>query len=92
MKIEAGFPDADRATVATLYWGAFGGKLGFVMGPEERGVAFTQRVLDPCHAICALDDDGTLLGVAGFKTIKGALVGGEFDDLRAVYGTFGGRC
>jgi len=89
MRIVAGFPAADRAKVAALYWGAFGGKLGVVMGPEEMGIAFIDRVLDPSHAISAMDDDGTLLGVAGFKTLKGALVGGDFSDLRAVFGTFG---
>jgi len=89
LKIEAGFPDQHRATVAALYWGAFGEKLGIVMGPKAKGLAFIDRVLDPTHAICAIDDDGTLLGVAGFKTIKGALVGGEFRDLRAVFGWIG---
>jgi len=89
MRIEAGFRGADRSAVAALYWEAFGAKLGVVMGPKAKGLQFIDRMLDPTHAICAVSEDGVLLGVAGFKTSKGALVGGDFSDLRAVYGALG---
>lgn len=89
MKITAGIPDVDTAKVAELYWGAFGEKLGKVMGPEKKALRFVRRVLRGDHAICAHDDSGVLLGVAGFKTFEGALVGGGFLDLVAIYGWFG---
>lgn len=89
MIISDGIPDTDRAQAAEMYWAAFCDKLGFVLGPASKGQKFVSRVLQPDHAICAHDDNNALLGVAGFKTYKGALVGGTFQDLRAIYGIFG---
>lgn len=86
MKITVGIPQKDRDEAAALYWDAFGEKLGFVMGPKYQALMFVRAVLRPDHGICAHDDDGRLLGIAGFKTAQGALVGGEFRDLRRVYG------
>lgn len=89
MKITTGIPDRNRGEAAALYWEAFGEKLGFVMGPKYRALTFITDVLRPDHGICAHDEDGRLLGVAGFKTSQGALVGGDFTDLRKVYGWVG---
>lgn len=86
MRIERGFPDTDRAAIAALYWEAFGAKLGRTMGPRARALAFVARVLSPDHALCARDGDGRLLGVAGFKTASGALVGGGLGDMMRIYG------
>lgn len=89
MNISPGIPKSDIPLAAALYWEAFGPKLKVPLGPKPRGLAFVIRVIDPSHAISAHAADGTLLGVAGFKTAQGALVGGSFDDLRAIYGLFG---
>lgn len=89
MIVTTGFDDDERPLVATLYWSAFGQKLGKVMGPDHRAIAFVQDVLDPTHALCARDGRGTLLGVAGFKTYEGALVGGTWRDLVRHYGMIG---
>lgn len=86
MKITTGIPPEDCAEAASLYWEAFGGKLGFIMGPQEKALTFVKSVLRPDHGICAHDETGRLLGIAGFKTAQGALVGGEFRDLARVYG------
>jgi ribosomal protein S18 acetylase RimI-like enzyme len=86
MKITVGIPEKDREEAASLYWDAFGEKLGFTMGPKYQAVMFVRSVLRPDHGICAHDDNGRLLGIAGFKTAQGALVGGDFSDLRRVYG------
>ncbi len=83
-----GFTEAERVQIATLYWQAFGGKLGRIMGPDRKAQALIERVLDPDHGICARED-GVLLGVVGFKTAKGALVDGEWADMCAAYGMFG---
>lgn len=85
-RVIRGFPEAQRATAARLYWEAFGGKLGAVLGPEPRALAFLTSVLRADHCFGALDDDGRLIGVAGFKSPKGAFAGGGFARLRAAYG------
>jgi ribosomal protein S18 acetylase RimI-like enzyme len=87
--IEQGFPDADRDRIAALYWEAFGEKLGRAMGPRPKALQFFAGALNPGHAICARDSDGALLGVAGFKTPDGALVGGTVRDMARVYGWIG---
>jgi ribosomal protein S18 acetylase RimI-like enzyme len=89
MRIQSGIPQGAEAIAAALYWDAFGEKLGMAMGPRDKAIRFILRVLDPTHAICAIDEDGALLGVVGFKTAKGALVGGDYSDLTAIYGHFG---
>jgi ribosomal protein S18 acetylase RimI-like enzyme len=87
--VSAGIALRDRGAVTALYWDAFGGKLGRVMRPDHKALRFIESVLDSDHAICAHDPAGHLLGVAGFKTINGALVGGTFRDLAKVYGVAG---
>ena len=89
MKITVGIPDASRGEAAALYWEAFGQKLGFTMGPKYRALIYINRVMRSDHGICAMDDQGRLIGVAGFKTVNGALVGGTFTDIRKVYGWVG---
>ena len=84
-----GLPEALRTDAATLYWQAFGGKLGRVMGPDARALAYLARVILPGQAIVALDERGQLLGLAGFKTPEGSFAGGTTRDLRAVYGLTG---
>ena len=86
MKITVGIPHKDREEAATLYWEAFGDKLGFTLGPKYLALMFVRSVLRSDHGICAHDDDGKLLGIAGFKTSRGALVDGDFSDLRKTYG------
>ncbi|EPX77222.1 GNAT family N-acetyltransferase [Litoreibacter arenae] len=89
MQVVHGFDETQRERVARLFWGAFSGKLGSVLGPEERALRFITSVLQPQFAICAAEGD-RLLGVAGFKTAEGGLVGGELSDLTPLYGRFGG--
>lgn len=89
LQIARGLPAGSAAEAARLYWLAFGGKLGPVMGPEARAIRFIERVLSPAHALSATRD-GRLLGVIGVRGAGGAFVGGTASDLRAVYGRFGG--
>ena len=86
MKITVGIPSKDREEAAALYWNAFGEKLGFTLGPKYQALMFVRSVLRPDHGICAQGDDGKLLGIAGFNASHGSLVGGEFKDLRRIYG------
>ena len=87
--VSSGFTDQERAQVAAMYWAAFGAKLGRVMGPKPRALGFIEDVLDPSHALCARDAGGGLVGVAGFKTHKGALVDGRWRDMTRHYGWLG---
>lgn len=80
-----------RPDAARLYWEAFGGKLGRVMGPEDRALAFFQRVIRTDLCFAALDGEGRLVGIAGYKTPAGSFAGGSWADLITVYGPFGGR-
>lgn len=80
-----------RADAARLYWEAFGGKLGRVLGPDAPAMAFFERVIRPDHCLAALDETGVLIGIAGYKTTSGSFAGGSWNDLIAVYGPFGGR-
>ena len=84
--ISRGFADAERPAVAALYWQAFGAKLGKVLGPTDRALAFLTPILDPNYALTARNAAGDLLGVAGFKTEQGALISGGFRDMTAAYG------
>ncbi|MGR3514047.1 MAG: GNAT family N-acetyltransferase [Paracoccaceae bacterium] len=89
MEIETrlGFDANDRKKVADLFWQAFSGKLNVVLGPEGKAKRFLCKVLDPNYAISAYSrEEGALLGVAGFKTDDGAMVGGTFSDPSAHYG------
>lgn len=87
-RLQLGLPEDQRAAAARLYWQAFGGKLGRVMGPTPRALAYLERIIRTDHVIVALRG-GQLLGLAGFKTPEGAFADGSWADLRAVYGLFG---
>ena len=87
--LQLGLPPALRPQAAALYWQAFGGKLGRVMGPETRALAYLERVIREDHVIVALEGD-RLLGFAGFRTPEGSFAVGEEADLVAIYGRWGG--
>lgn len=90
VSLRMGLEPEQREAAARLYWQAFGGKLERVMGPEPLALRFLARVIRDDHVIAALDADGALVGVAGFKTPRGAFAAGGFRDMQAVYGRFGG--
>lgn len=80
-----------RPQAARLYWEAFGGKLGRVLGPDERALRFFQRVIRGDLCFSAVDEGGELVGIAGYKTPAGSFAGGSWDDLTDTYGRWGGR-
>jgi ribosomal protein S18 acetylase RimI-like enzyme len=86
-----GLHSHQRPQAARLYWEAFGGKLGRVMGPDAKALAFFGHVIRADHCLAALDDAGDLIGIAGFKTPKGSFASGNWSDLTATYGMWGGR-
>ena len=71
IRIDHGLPDHRRPQAAELYWQAFGGKLGRVLGPRPLALTYLARVMRADHCLTALSSDGRLLGIAGFKTAQG---------------------
>ncbi len=67
VKIAVGLPAGLERDAAVLYWDAFGGKLGRLLGPTARAVGFFTATINPNRVIAALDGDGSLLGIAAFK-------------------------
>ena len=88
--IRHGLPETLLLQAAALYWEAFGGKLGTVLGPEQRALTFLARTIRPDHSLHAIDARGRMLGIAGFRSPEGSFAGGSSADLRAVYGLLGG--
>lgn len=89
IRLQLGLPPDQRDTAARLYWQAFGGKLGRIMGPEPRALRYLTRIIQDDHAIAALGPDGGLLGMIGFKTPVGSFADGSVEDMRAIYGLHG---
>ena len=89
LKVSHGLPEPYRAAAADLYWQAFGGKLGPVMGPPARAQSYLRRVmrLDQCFAIV---QDNVLLGIVGLQTETGTFAGGTARDFGAIYGPLRG--
>jgi GNAT superfamily N-acetyltransferase len=85
IRIERGFPGKDRAKAAKLFWEAFEGKLGLCMGPRVKALKFLEDQMQPMFSFSAYEGE-TLLGLVGFKTDQGGLVGGDYKDLAQVYG------
>lgn len=88
--IHSGLQAEQRNAAARLYWEAFGGKLGRLLGPDVRAIAFFEQVIRADHCVAALDGSGALVGIAGFKTPSGSFAAGTWADLAAVYGRLGG--
>lgn len=84
-----GLTEADRPDAARLYWSAFGGKLGKVMGPDDRALAYLARVMRADQVFVVTEEGGRLIGLAGFKTRAASFAGGTFADMVAVYGRAG---
>lgn len=85
-----GFQPSQRRRVIELFWEAFKSKLELLMKPDEKAFRFFEMVVNPSYAISACSIDGTLIGVAGFKTKDGAFIGGGLKELCTVYGGVGG--
>lgn len=88
IRVERGFPGADRPIAARLFWEAFKGKLSLPMGPEAKALAFIEGQLRPQFSFSAYDGD-RLVGLVGFKSDEGGLLGGDYRDMAAVYGYVG---
>lgn len=88
--IKNGFTPDQSEIVCDLFWQAFRDKLVAIMKPEDKAIQFFNLVADPNYAISAINTNESLIGVAGYKTHKGSLMGGDLKELSDVYGWFGG--
>src|SRR5690606_2933423 len=82
-------PSVTQRQAAQLYWAAFEGKLGRLLGPKPVALRLIENVLDPEHGLAALAPSGELVGVAGFRSDGGTFVPFAPWALRLVYGRFG---
>jgi ribosomal protein S18 acetylase RimI-like enzyme len=89
-RVVRGLPEGLRTAAARLYWQAFGAKLGRVMGPDVRAVGYLCATIRGDHALVALSPDGALMGLAGFRSPRGAFADGDLGDLMRAYGPAGG--
>jgi ribosomal protein S18 acetylase RimI-like enzyme len=87
--IEPGIRPHHLNEAAEGYWQAFARKLAWPLGPQAKALEFLRASIDPSHAISAVSPDGRFLGVAGFKTKRGAFISGDFKALSTVYGSLG---
>lgn len=85
IKIERSLPAGLERVAATLYWEAFGRKLGWILGPSEKAIEFLSTNLNGDRVVCAMLD-GELVGVAGFKHQGRALTGGGLRDILSTFG------
>lgn len=87
--LNRGVPEGGERDVASLYWEAFGRKLGPALDPPDAGREFLAAHLHHDRGITALVD-GRVVGVAGFRLGGRGLTGGGAKDVLAAYGPFRG--
>lgn len=87
--IRTGLAAEHRRAALSLYWHAFGPKLGRILGPEPRALAYLDRVLRDDQVLSAVSADGRLVGIAGFRMAAGAFAIGRLPEMAAIYGWFG---
>lgn len=85
-----GLPALSQSQAAQLYWSVFGEKLGRLLGPDARALQLLTAVMRPDHALVAVDAQGNIIGIAGFRTRKGGFMVLSRTQLCRVYGHFGG--
>ena len=88
--VDKGFNEDERNYVAHLYWSAFGSKLEKTMAPSEKALSVFAQHASPHFALAARSPDGTLIGLAGFKTQNGGLIDFGIRELQTIYGWWSG--
>lgn len=86
MIINRGILEHERTRVAELFYEAFAEQIGSVLGPAETARRFIAKSLCPEHALCARDQNGYIVGVAGFHCPEGALLSFDYVALRNEFG------
>lgn len=83
--------ESERSAAAEIYWQGFESKLGRILFPRTKAVAFLRDAIQPAAGLAAVDGADRLLGLAGIKTEETAFIRAGACELDAVYGPIGGR-
>ena len=75
---------------ARLYWAAFRGKLGRLLGPDDKALSILRRAMQPDHALVAVIPGDLVVAVAGFRSPRGSFLPLTSDHLMAIHGRAGG--
>lgn len=87
--VQQGFPEELLSSAAELYDAAFGAKLAIAMPNPISRTAVLKAGFNPEFSFVAIRD-GEMVGIAGFKTGRGALTGGiSFRVLKDEIGLWG---
>lgn len=87
--VQQGFPEELLSSAAELYDAAFGAKLAIAMPNPISRTAVLKAGFNPEFSFVAIHD-GEMVGIAGFKTGRGALTGGiSFRVLKDEIGLWG---
>ena len=70
-----GIPEQYRQQAAALYDSAFGAKFAVAVPDQKKRIALLAASLCPEFSFAAIEQE-TLIGLAGYKTVTGALTGG----------------
>ena len=90
VQLQFDLPASHRERASFLYWQAFAGKLGRLMGPEHKARSYLETCLCPRHVLIAQHaQDGALLGLIGFKSPQGSFIAPDPVALRRIYGPLG---
>lgn len=82
-------PPGQEEVAADLFWQAFGRKLNRLLGPEARALSMLAAGIRHDHAFAALDRQGRLIGIAGFRDPDGGLVDQSQTLMQKTYGRWG---
>ncbi len=89
IRIIQGFPEHLRQSAAEVYFDAFAQKIGWLLGSRKKAITYIASVMNPDFSLCAVSGKNhseKLIGLAGYKTRGGSLVGGGFSGLTENYG------
>ena len=86
ISVQKGLAETHREHAAELYWEAFAPKLGLALRPDHKAKTLLAQCFALPFCFTATHPDGTLLGVAGFKTTAGTFVDATQSQLKATYG------
>ena len=85
VEVRRGLKAGQESSAAELYWDAFGRKLGYALGPAEKGKRFLAAHINLDRAIVA-EVDGHLIGIAGYQHDGRALTSASAVDVLRMYG------
>ena len=90
-RILQGLPPHLRPAAAALYWDGFGHLLLPFAVDRRRGEALVAASLNPAQALAAVDRQGALIGLMGWRGSQGGLLSPTPAEFRLVWGPMRGH-